>query len=55
VFQVGDGLRLNLETADKLRIVGIFATDNLDRYFPADGRLDGPVDGPVGAFADLIL
>ena len=45
-------LRLGLEAADELRVVGQRRADDLDRDLAPDVRLDRPVDDPEGAFAD---
>ena len=55
VLQAGDYLRFCFKAANKLRVVGVLAPDNLDRYLAPDARLDGTMDGAVGALANLLL
>ena len=44
MLEPGDELRLGLEPADELGVVGELGPDHLDRHLPADRRLVGAVD-----------
>ena len=44
MFQPGDELRLDFETAHKIRLIGELRQDDLDRDFPAKRGLKAAVD-----------
>ncbi len=54
VLEAGDQLRLGLEAADEVGIVGELGPDDLDGHLAADLRLGRPVDDSEAPPADLL-
>ena len=54
VLETGDDLRLGLEPADELGVVGEMRVDRLDRDVTTDHGLDRPMHGTEGPLADLL-
>ncbi len=54
VFQPGDELRLGLEPADEVGVVGELGPDDLDGDLPAHRRLHRPMDRSERAFPDAL-
>ena len=54
VLELGDDLRLALETTDEVRMVRELGRDRLDRDLASDLRLDGAVDDAERTLADLL-
>ena len=54
VLEAGDDLRLVLEPADEVRVVGELRMHRLDRDLAPDLRLDRAVDDAERALADLL-